>query len=77
MSDHYNYRDDGLWLPFLEKDAPLGGVGHQTTLPMDGERPAARQPIGFRGANPGLSLDDRGLPRVRVKAITRRCDFSC
>ena len=67
-ADHYEYRDDPCgWAPF-KADGQLSGIGYQSTLGADGFA-HRRQPIGFRGANPGQSLDDRGLPRVRVKAI--------
>lgn len=67
-NDHDRYRDGSVWLPFYA-DGDLGSVGCQTTLPIvEGASAPTNQPIGFRGAAPGASLDARGLPRVRVKA---------
>jgi len=65
-ADHDSHRDHWCgWGPFAA-EGRVDGSGYQSTLPCDPpiHRP---QPIGFRGANPGKSLDDRGLPRIRVK----------
>lgn len=67
-NDHDRYRENGVWVPFYAW-GDLGGAGAITTLPIGDEAAGRqRQPVGFRGAAPGASLDDRGLPRVRVKA---------
>lgn len=65
-ADHYEYRQsDCGWYPFVAY-GEISGLGCVTTLPC--ETYVAKQPIGFRGAAPGESLDARGLPRIRVKA---------
>lgn len=66
MNDHDRYRDNGIWLPFYADGCVNGGASH-TTL-QSTVAPKNQQPIGFRGAAPGRSFDERGLPRVRVKA---------
>lgn len=67
-ADHDRYRDGALWLPFYAEGDVQSGGGATTLSVPDNFDPAPRQPIGFRGAAPGESLDRRGLPRVRVKA---------
>jgi hypothetical protein len=69
-ADHWRYRDGwGGWTPF-EAEGHVTGGSSVSLLP--GISSYRSQPIGFRGANPGQSLDDRGLPRVRVKAVGRK-----
>ena len=67
MSDHYRLRNaPNGWAPFeaegwVQTGGSANSVGHDSVEPR-------KQPIGFRGANPGASRDDRGLPRIRIKA---------
>lgn len=71
MSDHDRYRDGwGGWSPFYA-EGYMGSLGSAHAISTD-VIARKRQPIGFRGANPGQSVDDRGLPRIRVKARTGR-----
>lgn len=66
MSDRVSLQPSGAWI-FVDTDAAPMMMGYASTLATDGcgARP---QPIGFRGAAPGQSADERGKPRVRVKA---------
>ncbi len=66
--DHDKYRIgwSNAWdIWWASGDVYAGGTA--TTLP--GEFEPLVQPIGFRGAAPGASMDNRGKPRIRVKAI--------
>jgi hypothetical protein len=67
--EHWWHRDGSVWLPFAAQGYVTSG-GCATTLRCE-ETPQC-QPIGFRGAAPGQSLDSRGKPRVRVKARSKR-----
>lgn len=70
-TDHDRYRDGwGGWAPFYA-EGYLGGTGSASVLSGVTDLPK-RQPIGFRGAAPGASLDERGKPRIRVKALSIR-----
>jgi hypothetical protein len=66
-NDHDRYRDGwGGWAPFYAA-GEISGSSSASTL--QGSAVRRTQPIGFRGAAPGQSFDDRGLPRIRVKAV--------
>ena len=70
MSDHDAYRDGNAWLPFWASGDVNGAA---CAIPLQGEGVMPRrQPTGFRGASPGASVDDRGLPRIRVNALYLR-----
>ncbi len=69
-NDHDRYRDGwGGWAPFYAAGEVSGGSSAST---LAGAAVSRAQPIGFRGAAPGQSLDDRGLPRIRVKTVQRK-----
>lgn len=68
--DHFQHRGDGgEWMLWYDAWGDVSGSATASTLSLpDNFVLPRRQPIGFRGAAPGESLDARGLPRVRVKA---------
>lgn len=70
--DHDTYRRGygNAWGPWWAEGYISTG-GTATTLGGNYAQPM-RQPVGFRGAAPGASLDERGLPRVRVKVGSRK-----
>lgn len=70
-TEHRRYRGGpygNTWDLWEDADGYVQTGGTATTLPCDRDPPM--QPIGFRGAAPGQSVDARGLPRVRVRAVT-------
>lgn len=71
MSDWNHKTEGGVWLPFFA-EGYMGGLGCVGAITIVEQSASKNQPIGFRGAAPGKSLDDRGLLRIRIRAGSRR-----